>query len=407
MLVRANRLLLPTTLLLASASPVTAQTVHHVGPGNILQIGAAVAFASPGDIIEVATGNYRAFTCDKAVTIVAEPGAQVEVYPDFGFGVPPTLFQLPAGQVARVRGLHFHSISFIQISEVHVLSGTVAFEECRWTGALTMAQTLLVQNAACWLRDCELVVGATAFANPAVRAISAQVAAVDCLMQGSDLLPDGSFGAGAGVDATNSAVHLTRCTVSGGVTYIFSCFYPAGDAVRTDRGDWTWISDSSLQGGNAFCALGGGGAALRNTSTTAVKLSRNTLVGGTGGASVNVVVGPTAPGQLVGLAAAAPQPLLGAPYLVDYLAEPNETLFVFASLDLQPLLPSVSQEATWLPVNGYVCVAALPADSAGLATFTTNVPNAPSLKHQGIWLHAAALTSGPWRVSAPLGGVLR
>ncbi|HIE72010.1 MAG TPA: hypothetical protein EYP98_18535 [Planctomycetes bacterium] len=86
-------------------------------------------------------------------------------------------------------------------------------------------------------------------------------------------------------------------------------------------------------------------------------------------------------------------------------------MFVFASLELQPLLPSVSQGATWLPAyglpaSGYVCVAVLTTDLAGLATFATNVPNAPSLVHQSIWLHAATLSTAPWRVSAPVGGVL-
>jgi len=395
------------TALAASVAWLPAQTVHQVGPGALPQIADAITIASPGDIIEVASGAYRTFTCDKALTITAAPLAQVEIYPDFGFNVPPTVFQVPPAQSARVQGLHFRSLSFIQLSEVHVLSGTVCFEGCRWTGALTVDQLLNVDSAACWLRDCELTVGNVAYDIPALRATNASIAAVDCEFHGGHLLPDGWLGAGAGIDASNTSLHLTRCDVVGGNTNIFSCFYPAGDAVRTDRGDLCWLADSQLQGGTAACNLSGGGAGLRNTSTAAVKLTRTTVIGGPGGTVVTAVIGPTAPGQLLGLANPAPEPLLAAPFQVDYLTEPNETLFVFASFELDPMLPALTQETTWVPANSYLHVAVLAADSTGAATFATAVPNAPGLRHTGIWLHAAALAASPFRVAAPVGGVLR
>ena len=84
----------------------------------------------------------------------------------------------------------------------------------------------------------------------------------------------GSAGAGDGIRATNSHLHLVRCLVRGGDTPTVFCFYPPGDGVVTDRGDRTWIADSTLVGGTSAC--GPGGAALVNTSASPARLARAT-----------------------------------------------------------------------------------------------------------------------------------
>ena len=111
-------------------------------------------------------------------------------------------------------------------------------------------------------------------------------------------------------------------------------------------------------------------------------------------------------GHLIGLAATT-EIQLGVPYQVSFQAEPNEALFVLASLDLRSQLPVFSQEATWLPANDVFFMGLAAADSAGLATFAIGVPGHASLDHKSIWLHAAALSTSPWRIGAPVGGVIR
>ncbi len=385
-----------------------AQAVHLVGPGGFAQIGPAIAAATPGDIVRVAAGSYDEFTCAKGVTIAAVPGAQVDIVPSM-LSVAPlaTVFQVPAGQSARVRGLHFRSPQVFQVMTTKVLGGTVAFESCTFTGNVLIDEVMLVQNSAVWLRDCVLTADTTALANPALRAQGSTIAAIDCTFRGSNLAPDGYVGAGDGIDASSSSLHLVRCTVEGGNTTILSCFYPAGDGVRTDRGDLTWIADSTLRGGSGLSSCGRGGIALRNTSAWPVRLARVSLVPGAGQVPGSGSVGPTVADPLVGLAGASAPIVLGASYRVDYRTSPNAALVVLLSLDLAPQPPQMFVEATWLPVPESLWLTTLIADSAGVATLQTAVPNLVWLRDVGIWLHAADLLSGPWHLAPPIGGLAR
>src|SRR5262245_6925540 len=62
---------LPVTALSVAklaTSTLLAQAVLPV-PASYPQIGAAIAAAQPGDVIEIASGTYAPFTCNKAITI--------------------------------------------------------------------------------------------------------------------------------------------------------------------------------------------------------------------------------------------------------------------------------------------------------------------------------------------------
>ncbi|MFT4513031.1 MAG: hypothetical protein ACI89X_003199 [Planctomycetota bacterium] len=133
-------------------------------------------------------------------------------------------------------------------------------------------------------------------------------------------------------------------------------------------------------------------------------LSRATSAAGVATAASQPSVGPIADGYLVGLAAATGETPRSAPYQVPCQAEPNESLIVLATLGLLPLF---GQVAAWLPANEVFIIAVAMTDSALLATFATNVWDEPCLDHGSIWLHAAALATSPWRIGAPVGGVLR
>ncbi|MBK8980079.1 MAG: hypothetical protein IPM29_29620 [Planctomycetes bacterium] len=381
--------------------PVPAQSVLLVGPGGFPDITAAIAAASPGDVVRVASGRYGPFVCDKAVTIAALPGASVAVAP---LPIPTsnftTWFAVPAGQSARVRDIDFtNPFGAFFVTSTFVSSGTVVFESCDFDGALGLTEVLLVQDASVALRDCSIDAGLTAFPNPAIRAVGAGIVAVDCRFVGSDMTFDGGLHPGDGILASASSLHLVRCRVEGGDANV-TCAYPAGDGVRTNRGDLTWIADSVLVAGGGPCTPGG--HALHNTGASPVRLARTTLVPSSGAAAS---IGPTAADALIGLAAATQPLLLGGPWRVDYRTVPHATLFVFASLDLMASPPAVTVETTWLPPP-FAWFTTLVAGASGVATLQTTVPNVPALRELGVWLHAVDLASSPWHVAAPIGGLL-
>ncbi|MEZ6037155.1 MAG: hypothetical protein R3F29_06720 [Planctomycetota bacterium] len=395
---------------LAMALPLafaSAQTVHLVGPGGFAQIGAAIAAAAPGDIVRVAAGTYAEFVCDKGVTIVAMPGAQVDIAPSTGSANQSvTRFQLPAGHSARVRGLHFTSPLSLLSMATYVIDSTVAFESCTFAANLVSDDLLRVQNGAVWLRDCTLDVGQLSWPVPALRADNSRVAAVDCTFRGNRLAPDGFFGAGHGIDASASDLHLVGCTVSGGDTMFLSCFYPAGDALRLANGSRAWLADSTLTGGDGNGNCGPGGTALRNLGPAAVHLTRTTLVPGGGNPNGLASVGPTVADTLIGLAAPSQPAIVGAPYAVAWRTTPGDVLFVLLSLELVPAPPAVTVEATWLSPPQSFWFATLVADVTGTATLQTGVPNTASLRDVGMWLTAVDLATSPWHVAPPIGGTL-
>ncbi|MGE3173080.1 MAG: hypothetical protein AB7O97_10685 [Planctomycetota bacterium] len=375
--------------MLSGAAP--AQATLLVGPGGFAQLDAAIAAASPGDFVQVATGTYLPFTCSKGVTIAAAPGADVRILPTPSLAAAATVFQIPAGQSARVFGLHFDTAA-LRVQTTRVLAGTATFELCSFTGSFPQSETLLVQNASAWLRGCQM--GALDSDSPcaALRAQNAAVAAVDCDFVGSRARNSVSDG-GPGVDASGSSLHLSRCQLRGGDS---GGSFVGGEAVRTDRGDLTWISDSVLTAG---AAVGIPNVPLHYTGATPPHIARTSRNGSFGP--------PVIQDHLVGFAEATQTLQRGGVYRVDWQTLPNGVLAVLFSDELDAQPPILTLESTWLPALGTQWLATLVADGTGRATFTATVPNSPALRDIGVWLHAGDPLATPWRAAPPVGGLLR
>lgn len=397
-------------MLLLALPPILAQTVRSV-PGTYPQIGGAIAAAQPGDVIEVASGSYLPFSCGKAVVITAQPSAIVTVQANSFSGTATTAFTIPAGSLARVHGLRFVNPVPILKMRVAVLGGHVAFENCSFEAEPYADAGLRVSNAAVWLRGCRAAGhhSVSPFNMPGnvgpcagLLAVNSSVAAVDCEFVGGDMVADGSFGAGDGVRADSSLVHLVRCTATGGGSA--SSSYPNGHGLHVLGTGGTWLADVTLRGGS-HAQQPTGGDALHNASAIPVHLTRVTTIPGAGTASLGLAIfGPTLADSALGLGAATVDARLGSPYRIDYLSNPNVLIGVFLSDTLSALPPTVTVEPTWLPGNAPF-VTFLLTDTLGAATFQTSIPNVPGLRYRSFWLHAAAWPA-PLHVSPPIGGLL-
>ena len=400
------------------AAPLCAQSVLHV-PATYPQIAGAIAAAQPGDVVEVASGTYAGFLCDKGITIAAQPGAQVRVTTLVVLSPTNTEFVVPPGQLAKVSGLQFVNPGAFSPMTTEVTSGRVAFEDCSFEapfiGILNETFGLRIRNAEVLLRNCRctghtspppLGGGGNSLPCTGLAVEQSTVVAVDCEFRGGRLLGDGGVGAGDGLQATGSSLHLVRCTVVGGPSASLSCWYPNGHGLQVFAGVGTWLVDTTIQGGS-HPGCPSGGDALRNNGTVPVLLTRVTAIPGVGTQqSGAAIVGPVQPDTAVGLASPTQAAQLGAPYRIDYVATPVTLVALFLGDHFVVQAPVVTVEPTWLP-PGAPFVGFLVTDAAGLASFQTAIPNVPALRYASLWIHAAAWPGPPLHAAPPIGGVLR
>lgn len=402
-------------VLLAIAGTSPAQAVLLV-PSVFPTIAAAIGAAQPGDVVLVATGTYPPFVCDKAITIEAVPQATVLVK-NASLSLATTSFAVPAGATAKVVGLEFRNDNSVQRHATRVVSGTVAFENCRFEGEVYGDAGLRVDAAAVWLRACRLT-GQTTTApfwqggnvNQCAGLLVNQgfVAAVDTEFRGGRVLDDAYLGAGHGILAVSSSLHCVRCTMVGGASFALGGATPNGDGLRVQSGVGTWLADCTLVGGSQPLHPQGGGA-VDNLGGLPVHLTRCTATGGAGSVAVGLAVhGPVVPDDALGLAAATVDPLLGSVYRIDYLTAPNAVVATFLADRFEVLAPVATIESTWAPAASvFACVAVLTSDSAGIAVSLTPIPNVPALQHVSFWLHGVAWSGSGLHVAPPIGGVLR
>lgn len=411
----------PRSLLCAlaalAATPLPAQNVLNVGPGGFPQIQPAITAAAPGDIVVVAAGTYEAFQVDKALTITAAPGAGVTIDSTV-FGGAAVDFRIPSG-TARVSGLAFRSPQpFFFGLKVTVRQGIVWFEDCVFEQGTHIAGAALeVSGSAAVLRGCTAfgsggpnnsVAPAGAAGGTALLADRSWVSATDCVFVGGDLHHDFGGQGGHGVDAVGSALHLVRCTASGGqnATAFGQCaFYDGGHGVLVRSPLDTWIADSALAGGGGNCGFAGD--ALRNLGTRPVALARTTAVGGAGAVPGASITGPVTQAPLLGLASAPPPLALGSVWQVTFRAANPTPVLVIAAFDLAPRGDPLAVQHAWLdPAGTFLLGVALP-DPLGNAPFALPLPASPSLLHATAWVQGVTGTALPLQTTPPLGGVAR
>ncbi len=402
-------------LTLCGALPAPAQTVHVVGPGAIPQIQQAIALAAPGDVIQVQPGVYEPFTLDRALTIVSAVPDTVHVLPS-SFQGGTTIFRIPGG-TARVANLLFESpYPFYWNHQVEVSQGTVWFEDCLFEqGTHTYGGALMVRGSAVVLRRCWLIGSGgprnnvSGFGGAGGTALLAQqswVSATQTWFLGGDLHWDFGGHGGHGVEATGSALHLVRCTLTGGRNAAFTCAaYPAGHGLLVQNALGTWLADCTLDGGPGNCGTGGDG--LFNAGPRPVELARCTANGGPGGTPGLPLRGPTVGAGLLGLGNSPGALVRGSTWTVDWRAAPGTPVFAVLSLDLSASGSPLVVQRTFLPVANIFLAGVVVTDANGAATQALSVPNVPALRHVAIWLHGHAGFAVPLQTAPPLGGVIR
>ena len=260
------RWLLPFLLLTAAAH---SQAILSV-PGTYRQIHQALAVAQPGDVIEVANGNYQPFAVTAGVTIRGVGN----VAPAIQLGVPAT-FDVPAGQQAYVFNLNLYTGAQVQ-------RGSVAFERCSFAGSIVALE--IESPGECLLT--ESYVGTVMGPRDGIR-VRGHLAAMDCAFEGgaSWVQPGG-----IAVVVDGGSVQLGNCRLSGGAAILAQS--PATDAMVVLAGQ-VWLADCSVGGGDSQVSAGGIG--IRNQTNTPVLAARTTVIGGLGTVPGAATVGPYAP----------------------------------------------------------------------------------------------------------------
>ncbi len=401
-------------LVVLFAATLAAQTVHVVGPGGFAQIQQAIAAASAGDVVEIQSGAYAAFTLAKNLTVTAAPGAVVDVISLPMFPANLTVFQPPA--LARVSGLRFRIDLFgLGSCQVQVLGGTVHFADCAFESTrFTRPPTpgLRVQNARVAMQRCVVIGGTTWGVGVAagsgcdgLRAVNATVAATDCLFLGGALSFDFTGRAGHGVLAEASDVHLANCIAVGGDNSNLNGTWPPGDGVHVATTSRLWLADCQLRGGIGHSHTGGGG--LVNLGAIAAQEARSVILGGPGAPIGIAVVGPLVTAPLLGLVGPTPAITLGAPWSIGYRAAPATPVLALWSEALSPSVLPLVAEPVWLPANAFAVAGLGVTDPNGLLTFTFAVPGTPSLLHAPCFVQAFAGVTLPLEAAPPVGGPLR
>lgn len=399
---------LPLGLLFAAG--LGAQTVIKVGPGELPQISHAIAIAAPGDVIEVAAGNYLPFNLDKALTVRAAPGAVVNVTALATLAT--TRLRPPAGSVAALVRLNFiNPQSTFGGNETRIERGTVFCEDCGFESPPNFTVGALnVENATAVLRGCLLVgngvlAGRAGSYNPGLVCRNGEVFASDSSLRGSNTTFDSYGGGGEGARLSASIAHFVRCTIEGGRQ--MACIAgPPGRGIYAVGETRLWLADCTVRGGSSACGVGEIG--LHHAAAEPARVARNTIVGGAGTTGTGpAVLGTTQADTLLGLGAAT-QPLVrGAPYRIDYVTQPGWPVLVLVGLELQARSEPLVHEPWLLAGPGFGTLAIVVADGAGNASWQTTVPALPGLLDARLFIQGLTFLSLPFHAAPPLGGVVR
>ncbi|HEX5054808.1 MAG TPA: hypothetical protein VFZ65_23730 [Planctomycetota bacterium] len=344
--------------LLVATAGIPAQSVLTVGPGAYPDIGAAVAAASPGDIIEVATGTYPAFQVDKGVTIRGAFDAT---------GAAPA-WVIPAGQVLHVVGGGF--------DQVTLAGGRATFDGTLFTTCF--ATPLLVDHATAHLQDCYLSSCFNSY--PTLRVVAA-----DVTMVLTRFIATSGIVVAPLIQLDGSRLHASRCLLSYNN-------YPCVSAVN---GATAWISDTTINQQAFGCALQTVGSTIRTDRLQFTGAAQGGCPTGT-------------PGTLLGVD--RPQPIQpGGSFTLQYLSAPNDFVVVFASpflgtVDWSPFL----EQPSWLDDQSAFAVTVLVADSLGRANAAWSIPGNPAFANLTLWFKGVGGFAGwPLQASPVVGGVVR
>ncbi|MBL8749827.1 MAG: hypothetical protein JNK78_11750 [Planctomycetes bacterium] len=345
--------LLAACVFAALAFRSLAQATILVGPGGFAQIKDAALVAGPFDTILVAPGTYQEFGLAAGTVRAITPGT---VHVQRGF---LGSFLGSAGAATHVVGMHFDC--------VWALHGSVTFDQCSMTGVSPLKAAQVVVH----LQGCSIqVTPPTVFSNTALACTTSHVTAIDCVI-------DATTSSGAAVDLQGGSFQGSNV----------SLLANGRPALVATQGGVVWLADCTLSTGASPCAL----------QALAGHMERTTLVPNCGALPVGAVLGVSRPSPL----------LVGMPFVLDFQAQPLETVAVFASSGLaRTLVPGIEQAVLLDPTTTWLAFL-LTADAQGAAPMTWNVPALPSLVDTDVWFQGLAFASSPMQMSPVAGGRIR
>lgn len=365
------RKLLLSCLPFVVAVGLPSQATHLVGAGGLPDINAALAIASPGDRIHIATGSYPGFVADKGVTIRPVAGASVWIG---GPGLPSVIAaDVPAGQTLNL-------VALSMSAPVHVTGGRVTLDQCYYSGTRS---ALVVSDASVHLQNTTMVTGLSFTPVSTVIADNADITAVGCTLNCSQIVL---------IPVPTLDLTATRLHVSGGS--IVQQAFAAGAAMRIAGGTHAWVADCDVQTA-APCPVDDQGGTVR--------FSRSPGLMSVNPACAAPVAGP----PLLGVTRSSPlQP--GGLFTLAFRGEPNGFVVVFASADVgkfdwAPLL----EQPSWLDDLQSVSVTVILADAAGDSAASWSLPGNPAILDLALWFKGLGGPSWPLQVTPPIGGVVR
>ncbi|HEX6811252.1 MAG TPA: hypothetical protein VF384_06495 [Planctomycetota bacterium] len=421
------------------ASVASAQTTWIVddtaGPGvHFTSLPAAVAAAASGDTLLVAPGNYAAFhVSGKALSILGDgnattiiDGPPVSTSADYVIIAAP-----PVGTTFRLSGFTIRrglaSGSRLGISGVAGVP---------WTGTVVLTDVISEPLSVAFGGGAEQGLGVTGIAVHASRCVfrgswvyvpvfspnafgfhgarvNAGLFVADaCSIHGGSPSPAGgaqSITAGDGLSVSNSTVHLTGCTVSGGSTgSANSALAGAGMRVSGSTARVYGSAANSIRGGNViFTGTAGPGIEVAGGTVSVfgpVVVAGGVSPSGTAPATIGPVQIVPRPWPVLSLTGSAPnggdlQP--GQPVTLSLTAPTMPSHLFGLVVDLAPgffALPGISPEPGLLSGAATLLLAGV-LDAAGQFAVTfTPATQAPSTTNHPFHLQGFVLdpTLGLW-----------
>jgi hypothetical protein len=404
------RTLFASTVPILGALPCFAQTVWNV-PQTPLAIQAAIAAASPGDVLVLTDGpglpDHGGFTLDKGLTIRGN-GASIGSY----MGAPwqgatnEIVVNVPPGQVAHLENLRC-TYSYSPVgslgTKVVVQGGTVRFEGCTIANGPGVVS---VTNANLTLVSCH-VTGYSLLATPAIAATNANVTLTNCFVTGANAgcHPSGcgvaTWAAQPGIALVGSTLRVDYSTINGGNQAFTSVPGTGAPALVVAGASRVWLMASNLIGGSSQVAPGG--TALVNNGPIAVETRQTGLQGGVpNGAPSSGPLDPTAP--LLWLTQ-APVWTRGVTSTLTFSGNANAVYGLALAPDTAPAALPLVVEPVWAVTGVFLAMGTL--DGLGVATYPVAVPNVAALEHMGVWCQGVSGLQLPLRASTIVGGVVR
>lgn len=347
-----------TSALLASFA--LAQTTIVVGPSGLPQVNHAIAVANDGDVILVEPGVYSPLlNTSKSVTIRAITPGSVTLAGPFGS------FAIGSSQrlTLHLVGLHFDSLNASAVD--------ITLDQCTTSNANGFWAT----DATVHLQSCQLSSsGFPLFETAAVRAQDSRLTAVDTTIQGSQTVSPGP------------AIVMTNSTFHGSHVDLLTHPGATSAALIADATSVVFLCESTATSQPGTCPL----AAVQG------KVFRTTLSPACGGPATGPVLGVS-----------RVQPIqTGAPFTLQFAAQPFRPILVFASFGLDAFpVPQIEQDVL-LDLSSTFLAGALLADAQGDAAQTWNIPAAPILVDRAVWFQGIGGWSLPLQASPVAGGVV-